>query len=198
MARVATGRGRTDLAVPVRPDGLDRVLTLVRRVVEPPLELLDRRAPGVVAASERQASSSVHLTVLDLTDLVPLGDEHTRAMATAGLVDRLRPAVGGVPDRVRAVRLGSTDATCFLVVDDDGAHALRRRVAALVGRTVGVRGLAHVVNLARFVTVPSASALLGVDRRRLDVPLRLGPLEVVWTDKRLSAAATDVVAVLDG
>ena len=196
LLRTVTGRARPDTRVPLRSDGLDRVLTLVQRVHDPD-HLLDMVGElDAVPPTALQPPRSVHLTVLDLTDLVPLGHPEERDVAADRLARHVTELAIPMPSSVRLGRIGATEASVFVTVVDPAAVRARATVAAALGRRTSLRDRAHVINLARFSAPPSPSALWRLPRRRVAGNCTLAPPQLVWTDKYLSDRSTTVVGDL--
>jgi 2'-5' RNA ligase len=146
--------------------------------------------------------ASIHVTVLSLVPWLGGAEAEGRVLAAvqAALAETL-------PFPLRVAGLGASPSTVFAELDSPGGGivAVRRRLAARLGPAGGERRWARAVilflglafaNLVRF-RGPVSPALVDRVRALRRQPLgefRVEAVEIVRTDKVLSAGATELIA----
>jgi hypothetical protein len=148
-------------------------------------------ALGAAGAPSVYPPDAVHVTIANL-DRASAGELPARVAAWADAQPPLRARVAGI---------GYSRATAFAALDlDESAlraarRGLRRVAGAPEGRSAGLRDRVGAANLARFERPLDAGAGRALTRLRRhgSAPFTLAAVELVRTDKVLSAAGTEIL-----
>jgi 2'-5' RNA ligase len=196
---VARAGGRVDVDLRVEDSRLDRYLTLVSR---PPPDVALRVAgvSGRLAAADPghylYPPGDLHLTVVDCSALLGAGDLDD---AIARLSNSLAAALTTErPAPVRLLGVNVSPATAYVQAWDTtgGIRRIRGRVRAQLNSGSPFRDRLSFVNVIRFLRPVSPVLVEAVGQARtVDLgSFQLATLELVLTDKMMSASATSVVA----
>jgi hypothetical protein len=195
---VARGQNRVDVGVVVKDGRLDRFLTLVARL---PPEAAGRVADftATMAAVDPghyvYPPGDLHVTIADCSAYLGPGDLEG---AMADLCRRLAGALAPAPTPPIVLRgMNVSPSSVFVQAWDPGGGVwrMRRRLRSQFHRRPAPRDRLSFVNVLRFLG-PSSPALVNQVAKARAVSFgQFVPdgLELVLTDKALSASATTVV-----
>jgi hypothetical protein len=166
-------------------------LSCIARLPAPVAAPLCRAVAEAIDPAGVYPPASVHMTIVNL-DGAPGAGLPARVGAWASAQPPLSAGVAGI---------GFSRATAFAVLDLDEAalraarHSLRRVAGARAGPAVVLRDHVAVVNVARFERPLEACAARRLSQlRRFEVPpFALASVELVRTDKVLSATGTEIL-----